>query len=41
MPKNPTLVFFSDVLKSAKLHSESKYDENFDNIDNFDFLFFC
>lgn len=38
-PTNPTFVTFSIVLNSEKLHSESKYEENFDKIDNFDFLF--
>lgn len=38
-PTNPTFVTFSLVLYRAKLHSESKYDENFDSIDSFDFLF--
>ena len=39
-PKKPTLVFFYDVLYKAKLHYESKYEENFEKIESFDFLFF-
>lgn len=37
--RKPTLVFFSLVRNWEKLHSESKYDESFDKIDSFDFLF--
>lgn len=39
-PIKPTFVFFSVVRNKAKLHSESKYEDIFDNIENFDFLFF-
>lgn len=39
-PKKPTLVFFYVVLCKAKLHSESKYDENLEKIESLDFLFF-
>lgn len=39
-PIKPTFVFFSVVRNKAKLHSESKYDDIFDNIENLDFLFF-
>jgi len=37
--KNPTFVFFYDVLYSAKLHYESKYEESLEKIESFDFLF--
>lgn len=39
LPTKPTFVIFYVVRNNAKLHSESKYDDSFDRIDNFDLLF--